>query len=154
MKIILALSALVAMTATAVSAAPAVSIAPTNVTLSAREDCTPITLYWHRQLIDDTPEGQYNHYSVDPVSDLHSFELVVRGGFQEKLPKKTTTGTKKNNYRETRSAPSGLWKVEHTDDMKKAPVLTVKGSKTSPGWGDSDVVKNFVTVEYWDCVKW
>ncbi|KAG0259833.1 hypothetical protein BGZ95_004564 [Linnemannia exigua] len=153
MKITLALSALIAMAATAVSAAPAIIEAPANSTLIRREDdCTSITLYRIRQWSEYVPGKSY--WESSPESDLHSFELVVGTTFHEKMPKKTSTGNKKNNYRMTRTSDTKLWKVDFTDDW--APVtLTAKGKKyVFKQQSKGDRLDNKTIVQYWHCIRW
>ncbi|KAG0268230.1 hypothetical protein BGZ95_002545 [Linnemannia exigua] len=118
---------------------------------TSRADCENISLNWFRHYIN----GNDVHPVPDPVSDLHSFELIVATGFNEKLPKKTTIGNKKNNYHETRKAPSGLWSVEHSDSFRERLSLTVKGKKHTwdrPNRFFGSEPSN--SVQYWACVTW
>ncbi|KAF9136042.1 hypothetical protein BGW39_008005 [Mortierella sp. 14UC] len=154
MKVTLAVSALIALVATAVSAAPAiVATSPNNSTLSASgaSPCTSISFYRHRLFIDNVPGVGF---TWNPVSDLHSFELVVGTNFHEIMEKKTSAGNKKNNYKETRTSETKLWKVEHNNEWHPI-TLTVKGKKyVFNTHNDYNRVDNYATLVYWECVPW
>ncbi|KAF9136039.1 hypothetical protein BGW39_008002 [Mortierella sp. 14UC] len=140
MKITFALSALLAMTATAASTAP------TNATLSPRAACTDISLFWKRL----SPNNINN-----PVIDLHAFELVVAGKYQNSIDFQKTSGKSSDNYKETRKSNDGLWSVTHTDKNEGPVTLKAKGKEyrfKKYNRGKSEL--RLMTFEYFHCIEW